>query len=84
MQVDREFRSAFPAFQQVGSAIFEKSKTLMMAIYSNNAVQNYQEFWAESIEIFFENPAKMNKIFPELYTALGKVLNQDPLNYPKQ
>jgi len=84
VQVDREFRSAFPAFQQVGSTIFEKSKTLMMALYSNNAVQNYQEFWAESIEIFFENPTKMNKIFPELYAALGRALNQDPLNYPKQ
>jgi len=84
VQVDREFRSAFPAFQQVGAAIFEKSKALMMSLYSNNAIQNYQEFWAESIEIFFENPARMNKVFPELYAALGEVLNQDPLNYPKQ
>ena len=45
-------------------------------------MENYQEFWAESIEVFFENPAKMMKVFPELYDALGKVLNQDPLNYP--
>jgi Mlc titration factor MtfA (ptsG expression regulator) len=82
VQVDKEFRAAFPAFQQISKTIFEQNKVMMIALYSNQAVDNYQEFWAESIEVFFENPAKMMKVFPELYDALGKVLNQDPLNYP--
>ena len=82
VQVDKEFRNAFPAFQQIGKSIFEQSKMMMSTLYTNQAVENYQEFWAESIEVFFENPARMMKVFPDLYTALSKVLNQDPLNYP--
>jgi len=82
VQVDREFRTAFPAFQLVGKSIFEQSKLMMTALYSIQAVESYQEFWAESIEIFFENPSKMMRVFPELYAALSEVLNQDPLSYP--
>jgi len=39
---------------------------------------NIQEFWAVSVEAFFENPADLKINMPQLYDALCRVLNQDP------
>jgi Mlc titration factor MtfA (ptsG expression regulator) len=36
------------------------------------------EFWAVSVEAFFENPGGLRKNMPDLYEALSRVLNQDP------
>ena len=49
-------------------------------LYSDYALKNSQEFWAESIEIFFEKPSQLNNIYPELYKSLKIVLRQDPLS----
>lgn len=49
-------------------------------LYSDYAYKNLQEFWAESIEIFFEKPAAMQSHYPDLYETLKELLNQDPLN----
>lgn len=49
-------------------------------LYSDNAYKNLQEFWAESIEIFFERPHAMQICYPELFESLKELLNQDPLN----
>ena len=49
-------------------------------LYSENAYKNLQEFWAESIEIFFERPQAMQICYPELFESLKELLNQDPLN----
>ena len=47
-----------------------------------NAIKDFQEFWAESIEIYFKSPDRLQLHYPELYTVLCDLLNQDPLNYP--
>jgi len=49
-------------------------------LYSDNAYKNLQEFWAESIELFFERPEAMKICYPELFENLKELLNQDPLN----
>ena len=49
-------------------------------LYSDNAYKNLQEFWAESIELFFERPQAMQICYPELFESLKELLNQDPLN----
>jgi Mlc titration factor MtfA (ptsG expression regulator) len=41
------------------------------------------EFWAVSVEAFFENPAGLRKNMPDLYEALSNVLNQDPVTKNK-
>ena len=44
------------------------------------AETNLQEFWAESVELFFEKPFDFNSHYPNVYKALKLLLNQDPLN----
>ena len=40
---------------------------------------NYHEFWAVSVETFFENPVCMRLDLPDLYQAMVDLLRQDPL-----
>ncbi|MBG9375697.1 zinc-dependent peptidase [Panacibacter sp. DH6] len=49
-------------------------------LYSDYAYKNLQEFWAESIELFFEKPEALQEHYPELFDNLKELLNQDPLN----
>ncbi len=49
-------------------------------LYSNYANQDLQEFWAESIELFFEKPAHLNNTYPEIFKAMSLLLNQNTLN----
>jgi hypothetical protein len=46
-------------------------------LYSRYAMQDFQEFWAESVEIFFEKPLDLFKKYPNLYYAMRNILNQD-------
>jgi Mlc titration factor MtfA (ptsG expression regulator) len=43
------------------------------------AATNYHEFWAVSVEVFFENPVRFRHELTTLYEALAKTLNQDPI-----
>jgi Mlc titration factor MtfA (ptsG expression regulator) len=43
------------------------------------AAVNYHEFWAVSVETFFENPVCMRLDLPDLYQAMVDLLRQDPL-----
>lgn len=49
-------------------------------LYSDYAVTDMQEFWAESIELFFEKPAQLKTTYPEVFEELMELLNQDPMN----
>jgi hypothetical protein len=53
-------------------------------LYSVYADTDLQEFWAESVEIFFEKPNELNTQYPAVYEAVKTLLHQDPLNktYP--
>jgi MtfA peptidase len=53
-------------------------------LYSAYADSDLQEFWAESVEIFFEKPTEMHSQYPYVYDAMKALLNQEPLNkeYP--
>lgn len=67
--------------------ILEKitSRELMLLRTGNNhllrsyAGTNEYEFFAVSLEYFFEQPDKMKQELPDLYTTLKALLNQDPL-----
>ena len=43
------------------------------------AATNYNEFWAVSVETFFEKPFQMKQEMPVLYRGLCQLLRQDPL-----
>jgi Mlc titration factor MtfA (ptsG expression regulator) len=49
-------------------------------LYSSYADTNLQEFWAETVEIFFERPSELSNQYPSVYEAMKALLNQDPLN----
>jgi hypothetical protein len=48
-------------------------------ILGEYAAVNYHEFWAVSVETFFENPVRLKHELPELYQAMVVLLRQDPL-----
>lgn len=76
--VDRNFRDTFDDFNNYGNKVFHQESQPENDLYSDYALKNFQEFWAESIEIFFEKPHQLKKMYPELYAALVDMLNQDP------
>ena len=43
------------------------------------AAINYHEFWAVSVETFFESPQRFKQELPDLYHAMVQLLDQDPL-----
>jgi MtfA peptidase len=49
-------------------------------LYSAYADTDLQEFWAESVEIFFEKPNDLYFQYPAVYEAMKILLNQDPSN----
>ncbi|UEG50069.1 zinc-dependent peptidase [Ferruginibacter lapsinanis] len=76
--VDNDFKNTFETFNISGNKAFAEEHALKKDLYSDYAMKNFQEFWAESIEIFFEKPLQMRAVHPELYAAMSDLLNQSP------
>jgi Mlc titration factor MtfA (ptsG expression regulator) len=77
---DGGFESNYHEFNSSGKKVFDAECSIGTGLYSDYAKTNFQEFWAESIELFFEKPLQLRTQYRELYTALCEVLNQDPAN----
>lgn len=76
--VDWEFRTDFQKLAGVfGPALADVmvSKRSYLRPY---AFLNLQEFWAVSVEAFFENPRGLKDNMPRLYAVIAEILNQDP------
>jgi Mlc titration factor MtfA (ptsG expression regulator) len=76
--VDNNFRDTFDEFNITGNKVFNQELMPGNGMYSEYALKNFQEFWAESMEIFFEKPHQLKNMYPALYTSLVELLNQDP------
>lgn len=76
--VDYDFKRTFNEFTTVGDKVYTKTELNRDGLYSEYALKNFQEFWAESVEIFFEKPLEMRKKYPDLYDAIADLFNQDP------
>lgn len=81
--VDRNFRLNYEKFSTTTGPILANVITRRKSYLRTYAFTNIHEFWAVSVEAFFENPAGLKANMPELYNALCKVLNQDPLTQCK-
>ena len=57
-----------------------EDKWKVCKLFTDQAINNFQECWAECVELFFENPVELNQEYPELYDAIKMILNQDPLH----
>ncbi len=78
--VDKNFRGFYDSFNVDGNKAYNSEKTVTgVGLYSEYAEKNFQEFWAESVELFFEKPAELRKYYPDLYQTMKSLLNQDPL-----
>jgi len=80
---DDTFHDKFTDFSEVARPIFERMQAGESNLLDPYAATNYQEFWAVSIETFFERAHAFKKQLPELYSSLCGLLNQDPLTARK-
>lgn len=76
---DRDFVASFNKFNECGNHVFTNIQGSSPCLYSDYAKKNFQEFWAESIELFFEKPIEVRTTYPVLYESICDVLNQDPV-----
>jgi MtfA peptidase len=76
---DKGFINGFSSYNTCGNKIFEAEKIQSGNLFSDYALKNFQEFWAESVEIFFERPEEMKTQYGELYESMSMLLNQQPL-----
>jgi MtfA peptidase len=76
---DRCFIHGFSSYNICGNKIFEEEKIQSGKLFSDYALKNFQEFWAESVEIFFERPEEMKVQYSDLYESISALLNQRPV-----
>lgn len=81
--VDKNFRLNYERFSTTTGPILADVITRRKSYLRTYAFSNIHEFWAVSVEAFFENPAGLKQNMPELYDALCRVLNQDPVSKNK-
>lgn len=75
---DGHFSNEFRNFSKVARPIFQSMQKGQKNLLGDYASTNYHEFWAVSVETFFENPIRFRHQLPDLYAALVKLLKQDP------
>lgn len=80
---DVGFIQRFELFSTVARPIFESMQNGTVTLLDAYAATNYNEFWAVSVETFFEKSLEMKVEMPHLYTAMCQLLNQDPLTPEK-
>lgn len=78
-QAEKDFIDSFKLFDDCGNKAFAAEKHTGNNLYSDYGLSSFHEFWAESVEIFFERPADMKAMYKDLYGAMCDILNQDPL-----
>jgi MtfA peptidase len=78
---DKHFKNGFTDFSKVARPIFTAMQEGGRNLLGDYAATNYHEFWAVSVEVFFENPVQFRHELSDLYEAMARVLNQDPLNF---
>jgi MtfA peptidase len=76
---DKHFKKEFKNFSKVARPIFADMQGGNRNLLGEYAAVNYHEFWAVSVETFFENPVCMRLDLPDLYQAMIDLLRQDPL-----
>lgn len=75
----RRFTSHFDDVMELGEDVYDLKRENLQ-LYTSYAFTNLQEFWAESIEIFFERPEEFKRHYPDLFETMHQLLNQNPIN----
>jgi MtfA peptidase len=80
---DRSFKQRLNEFSEEGRPIFRAMRQGASHILSDYGATHFDEFWAVSVETFFENPKEFKEKLPNLYREMTELLNQDPLQPDK-
>lgn len=80
---DKHFKKEFKNFSKVARPVFQEMQKGRKTLLGEYAAINYHEFWAVSVEMFFENPVRFKHELPEVYAAMAVLLNQDPIEQIK-
>ena len=75
---DMAFVRTYSNFDMYSNTVFKNELLSTQRLYSDYGLKNLQEFWAESVEIFFERPLAMKEQYPDLFTTMSLLLNQQP------
>ena len=81
--IDPHFRLNYEKFSTSTGPILADVIAKRRSYLRSYAFSNMHEFWAVSVEAFFENPEGLKRYMPDLYEALSHVLNQDPVTKTK-
>lgn len=71
------FKEDFEHYDRIDDDVLNAEKTNDRRMFDENALRNKNEFWATSVELFFEKPVELKIQYPDLYESLRIVLNQD-------
>ncbi len=74
---NKEFFKSIDKWKNKVAELCKKEKTHQF--FRKYAFVNLMEFFAVSMEYFFEDPKAFNQQFPELYKIMCNMLNQNPL-----
>ena len=77
---DVKFKRRFEEFSRIARPIFNSMKEGNTNVLDKYAATDFQEFWAVSVETFFEKPKELKTKMPQLYIAISDLLNLDPLS----
>jgi MtfA peptidase len=80
---DRNFKERLNDFSEEGRPVFRAMRQGASHLLGDYAATNFDEFWAVSVETFFENPQEFKEKLPNLYREMSELLNQDPLQPDK-
>lgn len=69
------FNTLFEKVLQEGEELYQTKN--QNSLYTATAFINLQEFWAESVELFFEKPTQLYVYNKELYDVIANMLNQN-------
>jgi Mlc titration factor MtfA (ptsG expression regulator) len=71
--------SRFKEYIQQAGPVFKDLRQGKNDVFDDYGRLNLEEFWAVSVETFFENPETFREKMPGLYESICDLLNQDPL-----
>lgn len=80
---DVNFATYYDEWKAIGTEEFFKLRKNKENYMRNYAKVNLMEFFAVSIEYFFETPNEFKKHYPDLYEILRKLLGQDTCKWVK-
>jgi MtfA peptidase len=78
--IDWDFRQDFDKLPSIYGPLMTQAIVERRSYLRGYAFTNFHEFWAVSVEYFFENPQGLKDNLPQLYAILCATLNQDPLH----